>query len=474
LAKKDKPNEFRYDVLIISDDVVGSRMAGPGIRCWEMAKVMARHFKVGLAIPDFSYISPDDALFKDISFDIYRYSLAQPNNLKNVAASARIVIIQGYILSKFPFLRHLPVHLIVDVYVPFVLENIFTHRTTTDNIQERHAIHLHDLRVFNDQLQRGDHFLCATPRQRDLIFGALLALNRINPRVADQFPALDDLISIIPFGLEEAERPVRLSDQPLRRLFPEIGEGDIVILWGGVLTNWFDPLTLIQAFYEAIEAEPRLKLIFLSTTHPNPLLPKFAMAQKAINLAQELGLLNRSVFFNQTWIDYRERSAYFSAADIGISIHQKHLETEYSFRTRILDYIKHELPIICTEGDYFADFVAKEELGMVVPAGAMEKLREAILRLAKDKVLRERIKERMRKVKEKFGWSRVLQPLITHCEKVLEGKAMTWPVPSERELKYVCLPYREGWIKKMVKRIMGNKLFRLNWRLIARLRRLWP
>jgi len=72
LAKKDKYNEFRYDILIISDDVVGSRMAGPGIRCWEMAKVMAGHFRVALAIPDCSHISADDALFKGISFDIYR------------------------------------------------------------------------------------------------------------------------------------------------------------------------------------------------------------------------------------------------------------------------------------------------------------------------------------------------------------------------------------------------------------------
>jgi len=170
-----------------------------------------------------------------------------------MAASTRIAIIQGYILSKFPFLRHLPVHLIVDVYVPFVLENIFTHRSTTDNLKDRQAIHLYDLRVFNDQLRRGDHFLCATPRQRDLIFGSLLALNRITPQVADQFPVLDDLISVIPFGLEEEERPLRLLNQPLRRLFPEIGEGDIIILWGGVLTNWFDPLTLIRAGEEAVQ-----------------------------------------------------------------------------------------------------------------------------------------------------------------------------------------------------------------------------
>jgi len=463
-----------YDILIISDDVVGSRMAGPGIRCWEMANVLAKYFRVALAIPDYSYISDEDPLFKDIPFEMFRYSLVRPEVLKKVALCSRIAIIQGYILSKFPFLTKLSIHLIVDVYVPFVLENIFTHRSTTANLKERNAIHLHDLRIFNHQLLHGDHFLCATSRQRDLIFGCLLSLNRITPPLVDQLSAPDEIISIVPFGIEEkTEDTSALKFRPIRRLFPQIGEKDMVILWGGVLTNWFDPITLMYAFHEAVQIEPRLKLIFLSTVHPNPLLPKFSMAQRALDLAKELDLLDRYVFFNQTWINYSERSAYFSEADVGISIHLKHLETEYSFRTRILDYIKHELPIICTEGDYFADLVAKEELGIVVPVGGKVEIKEAMLILARDDLRREKIKERIRKVKERFLWSRVLEPLIIHCKKVIDGRALIWGSPQKNELKYACLPWRENIVKRLLKKFLGNRWQKLSWKMIARWRRIF-
>ena len=470
--RNSSQSDFRYDILIISDDVVGPRMAGPGIRCWEMAKTLARHFRVALAIPDYSYSPDKNTFFQALPFSLFRYSLGQPRLIKELTAASRILIAQGYILSKFPFLPALPIHFVVDIYVPFVLENLFTHRSTTPNLKDRQAIHLHDLRVFNDQLRRGDHFLCATARQRDLLLGCLLSLNRLTPEVVDQSPELDDLVSVVPFGIEEEDAPSTRLSRPLRLLFPQIGEKDIILLWGGVLTNWFDPITLLYAFQEAVQEKPRLKLVFLSTCHPNPLLPKFAMAQKAINVARELGLLNRFVFFNETWVDYPDRAAYFAEADIGVSIHQKHLETEFSFRTRILDYLKHELPIICTEGDYFAELVAEEELGMVVPAGGRAELKGAILRLAEDEALRGRIKEKMRPVRERYTWSRVLEPLRAHCEQVLAGKVKSWPMPLKRELKYVCLPYKQSWIKGLLKRIMGKSWVKVSWKLRAWRRRI--
>lgn len=38
-------------VLIISNDIVGGRMAGPGIRCWQFARLLSREFDVTLAVP---------------------------------------------------------------------------------------------------------------------------------------------------------------------------------------------------------------------------------------------------------------------------------------------------------------------------------------------------------------------------------------------------------------------------------------
>ena len=39
-------------LLIISPDVVAEKMAGPGIRYWEMSRALARYFDVTLAIPN--------------------------------------------------------------------------------------------------------------------------------------------------------------------------------------------------------------------------------------------------------------------------------------------------------------------------------------------------------------------------------------------------------------------------------------
>ena len=39
-------------ILLISNDVIGERMAGPGIRFWEFAKALSGDLQVSLAVPN--------------------------------------------------------------------------------------------------------------------------------------------------------------------------------------------------------------------------------------------------------------------------------------------------------------------------------------------------------------------------------------------------------------------------------------
>jgi len=423
-----------YDIFIISDDVVGRKMAGPGIRAWELSKSLAKHFKVVLGIPDYSSKEEDDSFLKSLSFDVIRYSVEKPKLLQKIGLKSRIILTQGYILSKFPFLKDLSAYLIIDLYVPFPLENLFVHKWKIPKLIDREYIHLKDLKVFNDQILCGDHFLCANERQRDLFMGALMSLNRINPEVLDTDASLKKLISIVPFGISE-ERikgangqgivPVREKQRKgaLRSKIPNICEDDIILLWGGVITNWFDPKTLIKAMAEVVKKEPRVKLFFLSTKHPNPLLPEFDMAKEAVDLAKSLGLENKSIFFNKEWIDYDERGAYFKDADIGVSIHETHFETVYSFRTRILDYLKFDLPVLCTEGDFFAGLVEKEKLGITVTSGKAEELAQAIITLTQNKGMRIQMIKNIKKIKPSFYWDRVTEPLVEYIKSRKNSKS---------------------------------------------------
>ena len=74
----DKSNTV--DILILSDDVVGPKMAGPGIRAWEIAYSLAKSFSVKLGIPDYSREGPGGDYFRDLPFQVFFYSPKNPGH----------------------------------------------------------------------------------------------------------------------------------------------------------------------------------------------------------------------------------------------------------------------------------------------------------------------------------------------------------------------------------------------------------
>lgn len=462
-----------YDIFLISDDVAGEKMAGPGIRAWELAKCLSRHFKVVLAIPDYSYQNENSGFLRNLPFTLEFYSLQNPALIRTLGEQSRVVLMQGYLLSKFPFLKELPAYLICDLYVPFPLENLFVHKWKIPSLKDREFIHTNDLRVFNDQILHGDHFLCASERQKDLFVGALLSLNRINPEILDLTPSLDDLISVVPFGIAEDEADEERGEGVIRGRIPQIRDDDILLFWGGVITNWYDPLTLIRSFADALQNNSKLKMFFLAKKHPNPLLPEFDMANEAVRLAAEMGLADRSVFFNEDWIAYKRRGLYFREADIGVSIHKTHFETYYSFRIRLLDYLKYQLPIICTEGDFFADLVKREGLGVVVGSENRRELTQAILTLGENGAERDRIRNRQADVKTRFYWTRTSEPLINHCRKVLDGKVKKKTLPKVKDIALITTFNQETGAKRTLQnnKFLRKLLQKLPVRLSARIKR---
>jgi glycosyltransferase involved in cell wall biosynthesis len=474
IRQAEHPAE-RYDILVISEDVVGEKMAGPGIRAWELTRVLAREFKVILGVPDYSPGQKDDPFFDHLPFRVFHYAVGDSRLMESIGEKSRIILLQGYTLDKFPVIKKLKSALIVDLYVPFVLENMFVHQWKVPNLRDREFIHRNDLRVFLDLLLSGDHFLCANHRQKDLFLGSLLALNRIRPGALEDNPALDNLISVVPFGLSEEIEGLAPADRGESAGFPfPIGADDILFLWGGVISNWFDPLTLIKALAQAVRKNDRLKLLFLSTGHPNPLLPEFDMAGRAVRLAADLGLQGRHVFFNPDWVPYHERGAFFRRADVGVSIHKINFETYYAFRTRMLDYLKYGLPILCTEGDFFAELVAREKIGLTVPAEDVDALEAAILKLAEDGDLRKASRARLGVIRPSFEWQKVAEPLCRYCRRVLAGPPIQSTRLSGEDARALFRPRKSGLFRRLVQnRHLWPALQRLPTRVSVKLKRLW-
>jgi hypothetical protein len=137
-----------------------------------------------------------------------------------------------------------------------------------------------------------------------------------------------------------------------------------------------------------------------------------AIVEQSRALAKELGALDTSVFFNPSWVDYADRQNYLTEADAGVSTHHSHIETTFSFRTRILDYLWAELPMVVTAGDHFAELVEREELGLVVEAGDVKALSAALERVLFDTKFANRARLNIKRVRERYFWETALQPLV--------------------------------------------------------------
>ena len=322
-----------------------------------------------------------------------------------------IIIFQGYLMQQNPVLRTSSKVVVVDIYDPFHLEQLEQGRDL-DSVARRDVVQSATA-TLNEQLQRGDFFLCASTKQRDFWLGQMTALGRVNPLTYDEDETLESLITTVPFGVTD-DPPVK-TKKAVKGVLPGIAADDEVILWGGGIYNWFDPLTLIRAMAVLADRRPQARLLFMGGKHPNPTVPEMRMAVEARALADSIGLLDKHVFFNHDWVPYHERQNYLLEADIGVSTHLDHVETAFSFRTRILDYLWTGLPIVCTDGDALADLVASRGLGRAVPPGDVMALADALIELLDDDDARRVCSANIAAVTPDLRWSVVLQPLVDFC-----------------------------------------------------------
>lgn len=376
-------------------------MAGPAIRAMEISKILAQHAEVTL-------VSTSAAQQLDVEFPIVA---ARGRSLKQLVAQAEVVVFQGFVLAQNPWISRSGKLLIADLYDPMHLEQLEDTAQLSSEMKVKAVANT--VAVISDQLRKADHFICATEKQRDLWLGHLSALGRVNPLTYEQDSSLRKLIDVVPFGISE-QNPMQ-SRHAIKGAITGISPEDKVILWGGGIYNWFDPLTLIRSMELLSSKRPNVKLFFLGVSHPNPVFPEFSMSRQAQELSEELGLTGKSVFFNQEWVDYEDRVNYLLDSDLGVSTHFDHLETAFSFRTRILDYLWARLPIVTTEGDSFGDYVSRYSLGISVPPEDYLALAEALETLLFDEEFRSISIENLDAFRQDFVWSKATLPLLNMC-----------------------------------------------------------
>ena len=391
------------EIVILSADVIKKTMAGPGIRCYEFARALSKHFDVTLGIPNTVEISHD-------RFRIESYG-DRPEQIERLAQKADVLLIGHLDISWCSLLFEFEKPIIVDLYSPSNLEILewYSHLNLSDRKQYQERA----TEIINSWLRIGDFFLCSSERQRDYWLGMLAANYRLLPNAYDEDKLFRNILDVVPFGLPT--EPPRHKGNVLRNRFRNIEEKDVLLIWAGGIWNWLDPLTCIRAIAEISKERNDIKLFFMGKGHPNSKVPEMRMYERSVQLSKDLGVHESHVFFNDGWVPYEERSNYLLESDIGVCGHFANLETEFSFRTRILDYFWVGLPIITTEGDEMAKLVKEHGLGEVVGNESVEDVRKAIIKLG-DPKYRAICRENIKNISSRFSWDTIVLPIIRFCQ----------------------------------------------------------
>lgn len=389
------PLENRHRILIISHEVVGTRMAGPGIRYYHLARVLAREFSVTLAAPAGSDLAPH------AEFSVLVYRDGQDPALEKAIAEAEAILVPAVWYATLPCLQQTTAAVIIDGYDPFLAETLALQA-------EMHS----QLVTLTQASLAGDFFICASERQRDWWLGVLEASGRINALTYGEDPSLRRLVDLVPFGLSDT--PPQQTHRVVKGVWPGINEHDRLILWGGGLWYWLDPLTAIRAVAKIAQARENVKLVFPGARHPNPgmsVMPTHIEAARA--LAEQLGVLERFVFFGD-WIPYEDWCNVLLESDIALTLHEKQtLETRLAFRSRVLDYIWAGLPTVATRGDVTSELIAECGIGAVVDCQDVDGVAQSILQLLDTP--RVTFSDRFARARRSLTWEKAAQPLIDFC-----------------------------------------------------------
>lgn len=435
--------------LVISHDVVGPKMAGPGIRYAALARVLAQHGAATLA-------APEGAAPVDEGVPLHVYRPGDWPSLAPAVAEADVLVLPGDLLAMFPPLRALDVPVVVDGYDPHAIETLFLRgRASASEHRAR-------LRILSLACLTGDFFICAGEAQRTWWLGWLEAHGRVNAHTVGEDPSLRRLLDRVPFGLPAAPFP------DVDAALPAVAPDDRVLLWGGGLWDWLDPLLAVRAMPAILAAEPRARLLFPGTRHPNPAVPPMAMVAEARALVEELGLASAVVFGGwaprETWL------AYLRRADVGLSLHPDTVEARLAFRSRLLDYAWAGLPMVVTEGDETSTLVRRRRLGEVVPPEDATAVAAAVLRvLARPKSAYSDLFARARAA---LTWERAAEPLVAFCaapriapDKRALGAAPGNPyyIDERAELAELVAAYERGrfirftrWLHNLWRRALGR------------------
>jgi glycosyltransferase involved in cell wall biosynthesis len=367
-------------VLLLCPEPLGHRHpAGVGIRFLEFTCALLQDGH------EVTVLSPDGGAVPGAQTE-----RSSPSSIARLTAQHDVAVVQGHAANDL-FLHGSGIPVVVDLYDPFLIENLHYHATLGDRVfQNDHTTLLRSLR-------EGDFFLCASEHQRLFYLGMFLAIGRLNPVGFSRDPTLQQLITLAPFGV------------PPTRVLPERDLDSPAILFGGVY-DWYEPRIAIDAVAIARQRIGDISLTF--TRHPNADVTPQSKFADALRYA---GMKGYDFVKAEPWVPYAERERFFDRFALALLTFRPSLETDLSMRTRIFDYLWAGLPVITSSAPGTDSVIRKHDAGMVIDSADPRTYADAVVHLLTDRAAYDASVRGSQAFVSGHQWPRLLEPLLAFC-----------------------------------------------------------
>lgn len=401
----------RRKLLILSNGPVPApeqhTVEGGGLRCWGLAKGIVANKPEDIEVTvayEASYAKDDmTESFEDILITTW-----------TIEAVGEIIqsydtILVSYCMGELSVVVAEAIRpdqqLVLDCNVPIYVEA--SARETT-RLEEEYRDFSADVTRWGSVLRRGDLFLCANQQQKDFYKGVLAALGRINP-----VTYASDLIRIVPYGIYR-DKPVQTT-HPIEAL---IGDKEKYhkILWFGGIYPWFDIRDLANAIKEVNATYPA-KLVVVGAKNPFNKHPDFlARYDEFIKHIEENDLSQYVVL--QEWVDFNDRASWYLDADIVVVFNRIGEENRLSWRTRLVDFMWADLPVLTNGGDPLGEKMIEHDAAVRVKSVDASGIASSIVRTIENKPDGiNSLKKNMALLKKEYYWDVVTQEAATDIMK---------------------------------------------------------
>jgi len=288
--------------------------------------------------------------------------------------------------------------LILDGYVPIHIE---MSARNSDNLDREYDAFNFENKIWTKALRRGDILLCANEAQKKFYTGVMAQVGRINPITYGD----EDLIQIVPYGIYR-EKAVAKHD-PVLKLVKN--KKAFKLLWFGGIYPWFDLTNLLEAVKNANKTTP-IELIMVGVKNPFNQHPDFIKRYEEVMDYIKNNNMDEIVHVTD-WVKFEDRAEWYLGSDAVVLINNIGMENTLAWRTRLVDYVWADLPIVTNGGDPMSDILEANKAVYILPDLDAKTIEKEIIKISKDKETLKQVSTNLSKVRRLFYWDKVTENL---------------------------------------------------------------